>query len=76
MLDVLAVSGWSLFLLWVCKPVSELLGDELCPGKTIVQRVVEQLHLLGADGGRKDLFQLLCCFCALMFLAGPALNSH
>ena len=39
-LDVLAVSGWSLFLLWVCKPVSALLGDQLSPGRTWVWRVL------------------------------------
>ena len=54
MLDVLAVSGWSLFLLWVCKPVSALLGDQLSLGKTSAQRAVEQPQLLGADGDRKD----------------------
>jgi hypothetical protein len=30
-LDVLAVSGWSFFLLWVCSPLSALLGDQLSP---------------------------------------------
>ena len=54
MLDVLAVSGWNLFLLWVCKPVSALLRDQLFPGKTSAQRAAEQPHLLSADGGRKD----------------------
>ena len=48
---VFAVFGWSLFLLWVCKPVSALLGDQLSPGKTSAQRAVEQPHLLGADVG-------------------------
>ena len=41
-LDVLAVSGWSLFLLWVCKPVLALLGDQLSPGVTCVQSSLEQ----------------------------------
>ena len=50
-LDVSAVSGWNL---WVCKPVSELLTDQLSLGKTSAQRAVEQPHLLGAGGGRKD----------------------
>ena len=54
MLDVLAVSGWNLFLLWVFKPMSALLGDQLSPGKTSAQKPMEQPHLLGADGDRKD----------------------
>jgi hypothetical protein len=41
-LHVLAVSGWSLFLLWVYKPMSALLGDQLSPRGTCVQRVLEQ----------------------------------
>ena len=51
----LAVSGWSLSLLWACKPVSALLGDQLSPGSTHAQRAVVQPQLLGADGGKKEL---------------------
>jgi hypothetical protein len=53
-LDVVAVSGWSLFLLWVCKPVSALLGDKLSSGRNDAQRATDKSPLLGADGGRKD----------------------
>ena len=51
MLDVVAVSGWSLFLQRVCKPVSvsALLGDQLSSGKTSAQKAVVQLHFLAAD---------------------------
>jgi hypothetical protein len=44
-LDILVVSGCSLSLLWVCKPVSALLGDHLSPGGTCVQRALDQPKL-------------------------------
>jgi hypothetical protein len=50
-LDVLAVSGWSLFLQWVCKPEIALLGNQLSPGKNSAKRAEEQPYLLGADEG-------------------------
>ena len=46
MLDVLAISGWSLFLLWVCNPMSAaLLGAQLSPGRTFVPRALEQTNI-------------------------------
>jgi hypothetical protein len=53
-LDVLAVSVWSLFFLWARKTVSALLGDQLSFCGTYVQRAVEQPSLLGTDGDWKD----------------------
>ena len=35
----LAVSGWSLSLLWACKPVSVLLGDQFSSGRVCAQKV-------------------------------------
>ena len=55
MLLGLAVSCLSLSLLWACKPVSALLGDQISSGRTLTQRAAEQPQLLDADGNRKDL---------------------
>jgi len=49
----LAVSGWSLSLLWVCKPVSSLLGDQLS-WKNLCSEVCRAAQALGADGYWKD----------------------
>ena len=35
-LDGLVGSGWNLFLRWVCKPMSALLGDQFFPGRTCI----------------------------------------
>ena len=64
-LDVLLVSGWSLFLLSVCKPVSTLPGGKISPGKSSAQRAAEQPHLQGADVVHRTLSQRLCCFYSL-----------
>ena len=73
---VLAVLGWTLFLLWVCKPVLGLLGGQLSPGKTSTERPMELPHLLGADGGRKDPVSAALPLLWPVLLAGPALDSH
>ena len=58
-LDILVVSGCSLSLLWVCKPVSALLGDQLSPHRTCVQRALDQLKLWVKMAPRRFLSQLL-----------------
>ena len=76
MLDVLVDSGWSLFLLWVCKPVSALLGNQLFPGKTSAQRAAEQPHLLDADGDRNGPDIAVLPLVAWALLASPTLDTH
>jgi hypothetical protein len=73
-LDGLAVSGWSLFLLWVCKPVSALLEDQLSLGKTTAQMAVEQPYPLAADVEPCPSCSAASAACALR--NGPALESH
>lgn len=52
-LDGLAVSGWILFLLWICKPLSALLGDQLfCQNFWTEGSGTTQA--LGADDDLKD----------------------
>jgi hypothetical protein len=75
-LDVLAVSGWSLFLLWVCKPVSTLLGDQLSPGRTCIQRAPEQPKFWVPMEAGRILFQVLHCSCALCAPHCPAPDSY
>ena len=48
------VSGQSLSLMRIWKPVSALLGDQLSSGRTCVQRSVQQPQLLGTDGDQKN----------------------
>ena len=74
MLVGLAVSGLSLSLLWTCKPVSALLGDQLSHGRTHAQRADEQPQLLGVDGRQKDPVPAAPEPC--VFLPGPALDSY
>jgi hypothetical protein len=50
--------------------MSAFLGDQFSPGKTCAKRVKEQLHLLHADRGRRDLVPASAA-CAL--LAGPTI---
>ena len=57
--------SWKLTFLWLCKPVSALLGDQLFPGRTCVQRAVEQMVT------RRILFhllQLLLCPVGSLFI--------
>ena len=75
-LDVLAVSGWSLFLLLDCKPVSELLGSQLSPVRTCVQSAMEQHKLWVLIGTRRFLCQLLYCSCAQCTPHRPAPDSY
>ena len=49
---------WLLFLLWVCKPVSTLLGEQVSPGRTHAQRAVEHPQLTGADGRLEGSFPI------------------
>ena len=48
----LAVSVWSLSLLWACKPVSILLGDQLSSSRVCAQGC-GATWLPGANGGWK-----------------------
>jgi hypothetical protein len=66
-LDVLAVSGWSLFLLWVCKPVSTLHGDQLSPGRACVQRALEQPKLASTNVEPKE----FCPSCSTVLASHP-----
>jgi hypothetical protein len=75
-LDVLAVSGWNLFLLWICKPVSALLGDQLSPGRTCVQRALEQPKLWVQVVTVRILSQLLHRSCVPCTLCCPAPDSY
>ena len=50
----LAVSNWSLSLLWACKHVSALQGDQFSSSRTCIQRAEEKPKLPGADGYWKD----------------------
>lgn len=61
MLDFLALSDWSLFLLWEHKPVSALLGSQFCPGRICVHRALEQPKLWVQMVTGKILSQLLHC---------------
>jgi hypothetical protein len=77
-LDTLAVSGLSLFLLRLCKPLSALLGDQLSPGKISAQKAAEQLqHLLAADvatlGSCPDCYGASA---ACVLVSRPALERH
>lgn len=77
MLDIIAISGWSLFLLCGCKPVSALLEDQLSPVKTSALSVAGQPYLLAADGrpvGPCPRMSASSAACAL--LSGSTLERH
>jgi hypothetical protein len=71
-----AVSGFSLSLLWACKPVSALLEDQLFLGRTSGQRAVETAPMPGCRGRQEG----PCSSCsatseACVLLDGPTLEN-
>jgi hypothetical protein len=73
-LDVLAISGWSLSLLSVCKPVSALLGDQLSPGGTCEQRALKQPKFWVQIQTRRILSLLFYCSRVPPFPGHPCFN--
>jgi hypothetical protein len=74
-LNVLAASLWSLSLLWVCKPVSALRGDQLFHGRTCIHWALEQLKVWVQMVTWRILCQPLHCFCAPCVPWSPTLEN-
>jgi hypothetical protein len=77
----LAVSDWSLSLLWACRPVilgvSAFLGRPALSWQNLVQRAVGQPYLQGTDGNWKDLVPGCSAVpVPSVLLVGPSLDSH